>query len=82
MSPTKHSKASIHFREFAFNVHISDPYITTGNTKVCASLIFVSLLMFQSFQHLVNFIINALAIDILHLISPMQSLLLEIHAPE
>jgi hypothetical protein len=38
--------------------------------------------MFQSFQNLVTFIITALAIDILCLISPMQSPLLEIHAPK
>jgi hypothetical protein len=38
------------------------------------------LLMFRSFQNLVNFIIIALAIDILHLISPILSPLLEIRA--
>jgi hypothetical protein len=38
--------------------------------------------MFWSFQNLVNFIVTALAIDILHLISPMQLPLLEIRAPK
>jgi hypothetical protein len=76
------SKASIRFPEFAFNVQVSDPYITTGNTKVCISLIFVTLLMFRSFHNLVNFIIIALAIDILRLISPILSPLLEIRAPK